>query len=786
MAKKIIIISSFPICIALILVAVFLGATGHGQPASSGFEPTKEDIISLIESGEYATAESATDKLLSDFSGNQGLPEALYWIAERYERYDKFDKANRLYQQVIQNYSDSLWADKSKLAISRAKAKSLIVSQNYDQAQKEIDKLAVDFAGNSDLPEAIFWITERFQRLDRFEDAKVYYQRIIRDFPGNPWAEKAKFWLERVNILSQIVSQNYDGAKVALDKVIADFAGNPDLPESLFWISERLQRLDRFEDAKQNFQRIIDNYPASPWAAKSKFWFARINVLSLIISQDYSGAKSALDKFAADFAGDSDYAESLYWIAERYKSSKRYNDANTVYHQIIQQYLDSQWARKAEFGISKTEVLSLIDSTKYNEAKSAADKLADGYAGNPDLPEALYWIAGEFKWSKRFEDANAVYQQITEKYPENPWAEKAKLGVVRTEIFSLINSQDYKGAEAAVDKMVVDFEGRPDLPETLYWIADRYRWSNNHFEEANDIYQHIIKNYPGSSYANKAKLGISTMGVLSLIVAQDYNKVQKALDKLIIDFNGNPLLPEAVFQIGNEYYDEGFNARNDPNEILQQQAKDRLKQAADVFERIITELPESVPYTADAYYLSGNCCHLRGNDNNDYNKAIDYYEKAIAKWPDSQHACSAMGLIGVCYERLQKSGALTEEQAYPLTEQAYKAVIEKYPDNPYAEYACTRLGWMNFNKGRWADAAHYSELFLQKCRQDDPRINETLYHLGVAYENMGNSEAALKTYRLFLDKADSTTPGACKAGPLPASTIEDVKARIVKLESTSK
>jgi outer membrane protein assembly factor BamD len=786
MARRIILISSFPICIALMLVAVFLGATGHGQPASSGLEPAKEDILSLIESGKYADAESATDKLLSDFSGNQGLPEALYWIAERYERYDKFEQSNHIYQQIIQNYPGTSSFEKAKLGISRANIKSLIATQAYDSAKTALNKFIADFSGNPDLPEAIFWITERFQRLDRYEDAKVYYRRIIEDFPGSPWAEKARFWLERANILSQIVSQNYDEANVALDKVIADFAGNPDLPEALFWISERLQRLDRFEDAKQNFQRIIKDFPDSPWAAKSKFWFARINVLSLIISQDYSGAKSALDGFTDDFAGDSDYAESLYWIAERYKWLKRYDDANTVYQQIVQQYPDSQWARKAGFGISKTAALSLIKSKKYDEAKLAVDKLAGDYAGNPDLPTALYWLAGEFKWSKCFEDANAVYQQVEEKYPGNPWAERAKLGVVRTEIFSLINSQDYNEAEAAVDKMVADFKGHPDLPETLYWIADRYRWSNNHFKEANDIYQHIIKNYPGSSYANKAKLGISTMGILSLIVAQDYNGAQMALDKVVADFNGHPLLTEAVFQIGNEYYDEGFNARNDPNEILRQQAKDRLKQAAEVFEKIITELPESVPYTANAYYLSGNCYYLRGNDSNDYNKAINYYEGAIAKWPDSQHACSAMGLIGVCYERLQKSGTLTEEQAYPLIEQTYKAVIEKYPDNPYSEYACTRLGWMNFDKGQWADAAHYSELFLQKCPQDDPRINETLYHLGVAYENMGDSEAALKTYRLFLDKADSTTPGTCKAGPSPASLIEDVKARIVKLESTAK
>ena len=51
---------------------------------------------------------------------------------------------------------------------------------------------------------------------------------------------------------------------------------------------------------------------------------------------------------------------------------------------------------------------------------------------------------------------------------------------------------------------------------------------------------------------------------------------------------------------------------------------------------------------------------------------------------------------------------------------------------------------------------------------------------------MGESGPALRAYRLFLDKADSNTPGTCKLNPPPARLIEDVKARIVKLESTSK
>jgi TolA-binding protein len=305
-----------------------------------------------------------------------------------------------------------------------------------------------------------------------------------------------------------------------------------------------------------------------------------------------------------------------------------------------------------------------------------------------------------------------------------------------------------------------------------------------------------LENYPDSSYANKAELGISRLGVLSLIVAQDYNSAQSAFDKMVADFNGHPQLTEAVFQIGEEYYNEGFSAKDEANEIRRQEAKDRFQKAALVFEKIITELPESVPYTTDAYYLSGTCYYLRGTNDGDYNKAIDYFEQALANWPDSWHAGIAQGLIGVCYERLQASRALKEEEAYPLIEQAYKAVIEQYPDCPYyPEYACMRLGWMNFKKGKWADAAQYFELFLQKCPANDPRETDTLYYLGRSYEEMGELGPALQTYRLFLEKSapasldpntlPSATPGAggvCRPGSTNDRLIEDVKNRVERLE----
>lgn len=473
MIKRTMPVSLYPTLLVL-LIGLFASSATICLAEEAQLYLARMNVCSLIEAGNYADASSATNNMIADFSGNQGLPEALYWIAERYERYDKFDEASRFYQQVIQNYSNNEWVNKSSLGIARANIKSFIVAGKYDSAKTAVEGFIAEYKSNPDLPEALFWITERFQRLDRFEDAKIYYQRIIRDYPDSPWAGKAKFRNSMVTIMSLIATQQFSQAEDAIDKFAADFKDNPDLPEALFWIAERPQRLDRFEEAKQNFQRIIDNYPSSPWAGKAKFWLSRVTIISLIVSQDYDGAKSALDKFMADYAGDSDYPETLYWIAERYERLGRFDEANLIYTQLSRNFPVNPWTDKSKLGVSRANVMALIVSEKYDQAKDALNKLIADFSDNPRLPGALYWIAERYQRLGNFKEANRIFKQIAANYYSNPYAEKARFDIEVTDIHILLDINEINQAEVLTDKFITDFKNDTRLPEAVYQIGENY------------------------------------------------------------------------------------------------------------------------------------------------------------------------------------------------------------------------------------------------------------------------------------------------------------------------
>jgi len=113
---------------------------------------------------------------------------------------------------------------------------------------------------------------------------------------------------------------------------------------------------------------------------------------------------------------------------------------------------------------------------------------------------------------------------------------------------------------------------------------------------------------------------------------------------------------------------------------------------------------------------------------------------------------------------------LPESEANPKIEQAYEAVVEKYPDSKSAPYAALKLGQLNFNRGQWVEAALYFELFRQKS-PDDPRLSRVLCNLGRAYEEMGQLDIAIEVYGEFIMMADPNDP-----------RIKEIEARLEELE----
>jgi TolA-binding protein len=592
----------------------------------------REKICALIEADKLAEAKTATGKLAIEFTGYGKLPGAFYWIAMKYEQKHQFEDAKRLYQQIVQKFPDNSYADRARLGVQRMEAMLLVMSENYEQAQSVIDQMAVDFAENPDLPGTLYWIAGRYDEKGNLEKARQNYQRIIEDFPDSPYAEKAKLFLARTNAISLIVAGDYNEAQKAIDKLAVDFAGNPDLPGTIFWITERFERANRFEEAKNNYQRIVQNYPGHTYAKKAKLSVTRVELNALVASKDFNEAEETLNEMVSDFNGHPDLPKTLYWLAERYKGLDR-PEVNQIYAQLVQNYPDNYYAKKIA---AEHKEFSATEHTEVAEVNCAA------------------WLAP---------DANL-----------NIEAEKASV--------------------------------------ELYRIARGYEDSND-VVLAKQTYEQIIKEYPGTIKAENCVLDIRRLDIWEKIDANESDEAEILIDKFIGDFNQKPYANDCLDLIAEKCY---LTAVELKKQKQQEQAQDYFAKAEDVWQRLIdSNLPGDL---GKAYYYAAGC----RQEQKDWDGAINYFQKVVDDYPGFEYACNAQAAIGWCCEILRDSNEAPKEAIEPLIEEAYKRVLDSYPDCYAAGYAAYRLGELSVEKGDEPNAIVYYRKFLILAGPNDTRI----------------------------------------------------------------
>lgn len=437
----------------------------------------RSDILSLIWAKDYNNVQDEIHKLALDFVDNIDLPETYYYIGEAYEWSKRYEDAKILYQNTLDSNPSNLWENKAKLGLSRTNVLDFIVSGDFNRAKQAFDELIVNFSESPYLCETLFWIAEKYEWANRYEEAKNTYQQILsQKAVDNLWLNKAKLGFSRSETISLIRAKNYGPAKEVLDKMSIDFIENSDLPESLYWIAEKYMWAGEYKEAERVNRLIIQNHSASAYGEKARLRVLTAHTMALINAQDYNQAQIYFNKLNNQFSKHPDLPLSLYWVAERYEWAGGYEEAKRIYQQVIQKFPDSGYISKLKLNISRAEVLSLVTSKEYEKADEAFDKMVSDFKNNPELPIAIF-VAGE----KYFVEANA---------PD--YKQKAIL-ILEKAIYEI----PYSNADNMQDVYV-----------QLYCCAGDCYFQLSRFPEALACFEKIVNDYPPHRLTGRACFSI--------------------------------------------------------------------------------------------------------------------------------------------------------------------------------------------------------------------------------------------------------------------------------------
>jgi tetratricopeptide (TPR) repeat protein len=508
----------------------------------------------------------------------------------------------------------------------------------------------------------------------------------------------------------------------AIDKLIAEHTKTDQLHSNLLIIADSFAWRRLYERSDRLYDYILENTTDGSLITRARLGLNRVEILDLIGQKEYSAAQQKVDLMVSDFKnepvlqtnGGQDLATALFQIGKELTWQQRYVEAKNAFDRLIEIQPQSPPAGEAKLWSARTNVCELIIDGKYEQALSAIDKLISDFEGEAGLPEAIYWISKQYEWTKGtvddrsgwYDEPNSVYQRLIRQFSNSSFGQDAewdqKRLVHRIKIFKLIKETDQNEIDAAIEEMVNEFSGRPELVEELHWIACGYEEQQKD-QKAKQMFERIIKEHPDTEKAKNAVLDIRRSDILEKLKTGDVHTTEVLMDKFVADFNQHPYAGPCLNAIAIKYYNKGMEikqseeGRADNSPLIEKQPNEAdicFRIAAGVWEKIITQL-RPCSKTAEACYFAAVCYreHL-----GEYEKAIIYYQKVLDGWPNYEHAWHAQYSIGNCYEKLLENGQISRSEAMPEIINAYKAVVEKYPNCRKAKGAMLKLKALGYQE----------------------------------------------------------------------------------------
>jgi len=194
----------------------------------------------------------------------------------------------------------------------------------YTRAEEAFSKFLEQHPQDRRRPEALLRLADAMYADERYEEAKFQYRRFLELYPANPEAAKAQF-----------------------NSAMCSF--------------QRLKAIDRdqtaTQEAVQEFQRLIQSYPRSPFVEEAKEKLAtcreRLAAYELYVGRYYYG-QAAYPAAIGRFEGllkvypEVSFAdEVLFLLGQAYERSDHPQEAVTAFDELVNRFPQSRYAHQA-------------------------------------------------------------------------------------------------------------------------------------------------------------------------------------------------------------------------------------------------------------------------------------------------------------------------------------------------------------------------------------------------------------------------------------------------------
>lgn len=452
--------------------------------------------------GEYLKAKRKFEELLSNFPDSKLAPEAKFKLGQTLIKLEDLYSAEKLFKELLSSKVDRGIKEKSHLHLGEI----LYMGKDYYGAIKEYEK-ALRAKDKKIRAKAQFQIGQCYMSLKDYPQAAESFSK------AGKMDSKRKFEADFHYALAQKAMGNYPSTIKMLKRLSEEQRGPEELTKIRLEIAACFLEQGDVEQALQEYQYIIEDYPRSLAAAEACF---RVGLIYQDKKKDYPKAKEYFERVFKENPRSEFVLQARIYntninkmlrlqksIAE--KSTQLSSDTLET-EKIIEELVRDKFLLAESFLFH----FSLIDSAlaQYND-------ILQNYPHSQYCPKTLYALGYVYDKMKGDQiKADSLYGILMERYPNSIYAKKISKAQAQTDsakvLFlkaerELLKEGNSRKAIKIYKQLVKDFPNSELVPKALYAIGWIYENNLRSPQEAIAVYRRLVEEFPQSVYAQKIK-----------------------------------------------------------------------------------------------------------------------------------------------------------------------------------------------------------------------------------------------------------------------------------------
>lgn len=256
-------------------------------------------------------------------------------------------------------------------------AQQLLADGETEKAIDEYKKVLRYFPDSTYCDLAQYSIGRALDAQGDYEDAVEAYQKVIDEYPNTKLFDNVlekqrsiadrffQLGVERQEKFILIRGSNFEKAIDTYRKIIDNQPFTESAAEAQYRIGLSYFKMELYDEAGAEFQKLIDYYPTSDWTVEAAFGTASCRYCQALPHEyDQTAVEEAISKFRyflrsfpdssrADEAREKIRelqeiaAEHEFQVAMYYHQKMRYESARLYFDSIVREYPETKWAKKA-------------------------------------------------------------------------------------------------------------------------------------------------------------------------------------------------------------------------------------------------------------------------------------------------------------------------------------------------------------------------------------------------------------------------------------------------------